>query len=431
LSKVVLGIETGSFLVILVWYQTQMFSTRSKLTLARATLLQDTPVYVQFYITARCNLTCKQCNIIYANSDVREATLDEIKKIADNFAEMGVAMVLLTGGEPFTRQDLPAIIREFESRGVHVRMQTNGLATDERIHEVVDAGGCDISISLDSLWPGNQDDINGGFNKSWHAALQAMASFTKYLPKEKSFASLGCVIQRDNLGDVEDVIRFGTAIDWFSSIVPIHTTTFDRPMNFRSFDQSKRWKQQDLPYLDQLIERIRAMKQEGYLLYDSDQYLNDIKRFAADQPTTWRERNNHVCDSPNLYFAVLPNGDFAPCCDHRLSSNIPTYGENFPEHYRSKLFRDEVLKITKPCSGCMYGSYPEMTISMRYLKAKMERIKTFITSPPTKNWPVTYEQMLTHAERIRNEQRERISLPTHQHRMQLNAGDDQETIQLS
>ena len=83
-----------------------MFSNRSKLTLARSTLLQDTPVYVQFYITARCNLTCKQCNIIYANSDVREATLDEIKRMADNFAKMGVAMVLLTGGEPFTRLDI-------------------------------------------------------------------------------------------------------------------------------------------------------------------------------------------------------------------------------------------------------------------------------------------------------------------------------------
>ena len=195
-----------------------MFSSLSKMTLARAALLQDAPVYVQFYITARCNLTCKQCNIIYANSDVRECTLDEIKRIADNFAQMGVAMVLLTGGEPFTRLDLPDIIRAFESRGVHVRMQTNGLATDERIHESIEAGGCDISISLDSLWPGNQDDINGGFAKSWHDALRAMAAFTKYLPKENSFASLGCVIQRDNLGDVEDVIRFGTEISWFSSI---------------------------------------------------------------------------------------------------------------------------------------------------------------------------------------------------------------------
>src|SRR3954469_20571946 len=102
-----------------------MFSSLSKKTLARAALLQDAPVYVQFYITARCNLTCKQCNIIYANSDVRECTLDEIKRMADNFQRLGVAMILLRGGEPFIRQDLPEIVREFVSRGIHVRMQTN------------------------------------------------------------------------------------------------------------------------------------------------------------------------------------------------------------------------------------------------------------------------------------------------------------------
>ncbi len=407
-----------------------MFSSLSKKTLARAALLQDAPVYVQFYITARCNLTCKQCNIIYANSDVRECTLDEIKRIADNFAAMGVAMVLLTGGEPFSRLDLADIIREFESRGVHVRMQTNGLATEERIQEVIAAGGRDISISLDSLWPGNQDDINGGFARSWHDALRAMAAFTKHLPKEGSFASLGCVLQRDNLGDIEDVIRFGTAISWFTSLVPIHVTTFDKPMNFRTFDQTKRWKREELSYVDQLIERVRAMRREGFLLYDSDQYLDDIKRFAAEQPTTWRQKHDGLCDSPNLYFAVLPNGDFAPCCDHRIPSHVHCYDRNFPEVYRNKVFRDEVLKVTRACSGCMYGSYPEMTISMRYLAAKWERAKLFLASPPPKQWPVSYEQMLALAEQIRNEARDRVSLPGHPHRLALES-TDQETASLA
>ena len=407
-----------------------MFSSLSKKTLARAALLQDAPVYVQFYITARCNLTCKQCNIIYANSDVRECTLDEIKRIADNFAAMGVAMVLLTGGEPFTRQDLPEIIHAFESRGVHVRMQTNGLATDERIQAAIEAGGCDISISLDSLWPGNQDDINGGFTKSWHDALRAMATFTRLLPEKGSFASLGCVLQRDSLSDVEDVIRFGTEISWFTSLVPIHVTTFDKPMNFRTFDQRKRWKPEELPYVDQLIERVRAMRKEGYLLYDSDQYLDDIKRFAAESPTTWRQKNDNVCDSPNLYFAVLPNGDFAPCCDHRIASNIPTYGKDFPRIYRDKVFRDEVLRTTRACSGCMYGSYPEMTIAMRYLAAKWERAKLFLAAPPAKKWPVSYEEMLAIAERIRTADHPRVDLPGHAERMSLAADDDQASAEL-
>lgn len=219
-----------------------MFSNLSKLTLAKAALFQNAPIYVQFYITARCNLTCEQCNIIYTNSDVKECSIDEIKRIADNFAEMGVAIVLLTGGEPFARKDLPEIIYAFESRGIHVRMQTNGFASEEQIHSAIEAGGKDISISLDSLNPGVQDKINGEFNKSWNQAIKAISTFTKLLPKENSFASLGCVLQPYNLSDIEDVVKFGTAISWFTSLVPVHVSDYAHPRGFRTFDSNLRFR---------------------------------------------------------------------------------------------------------------------------------------------------------------------------------------------
>jgi MoaA/NifB/PqqE/SkfB family radical SAM enzyme len=384
-----------------------MFSSLSKVTLVKAALFQDAPVYVQFYVTARCNLTCEQCNIIYANSDVRECTIDEIKRIADNFAKMGVAIVLLTGGEPFARKDLPEIIQAFESRGVHVRMQTNGFASEEQIARAVEAGGKDISISLDSLQPAMQDKINGDFNKSWHQALKAMALFTKYLPSEGSFASLGCVLQPQNMGDIEDVVRFGSAISWFASLVPVHVSDYAHPRGFRTFDQTLRFKKDELPVVDAVIERVRKMRKEGFLLFDSDQYLDDIKRFVRDEAITWRSHNDNVCDTPNLYFALLPNGEFAPCCDHRLGNSYPAYESNFPQIYRSKAWREEVAQVTRACDGCMYGSYPEMTISMRYMAAKLQRIGTFLTSPPVKNWPLSYEQLLTLAENIRSEDRDR------------------------
>ena len=388
-----------------------MFSSLSKLTLARAALFQDAPVYVQFYVTARCNLTCQQCNIIYANSDVRECTIDEVHRIAENFARMGVAIVLLTGGEPFARKDLPDIIRAFESRGVHVRMQTNGFATEAQIEAAVAAGGKDISISLDSLQPATQDHVNGDFPESWHDAMKAIALFTKLLPKEGSFASLGCVLMPDNVGDIEDVVRFGTAIKWFTSLVPVHVTGHGRPRGFRTFDQSVKFLPQDCGAVDAVIERVRAMQKEGFLLYDSDHYLDDMKRFVRDQPTTWRDRNEGVCDSPNLYFAVLPNGDFAPCCDYRLAKPVATYAPDFPAVYREASFRKDVKDVVAPCEGCMYGSYPEMTISMRYFAAKLQRVKTFLTSPPEKtNWPLSYEALLELARSIREEPRDRPRL---------------------
>jgi MoaA/NifB/PqqE/SkfB family radical SAM enzyme len=376
------------------------FSTKAKLTLAQSTLAQNKPVYIQYYITARCNLTCKQCNIRYANADMRECTLEEIKYIAENFAKIGVAMILLTGGEPFTRQDLPEIIKEFSSRGIHVRMQTNGLASEEAIHRAIEFGGNDISISLDSLHQKTQDDINGGFPKSWNRALDAVSVFTKYLPKKDSFASFGCVLQRDNLNDIEDVISFGSKIGWFTSLVPIHVSTKFHPLGFRTYDQRLRFKPEEYEGVDSVVERVRTMQKEGYLVYDSDQYLDDIKRFVRNEPTTWRQKNAGVCDSPNLYFAVLPNGDFAPCCDWRLPNTVSAFDQNFPDVYRSQTLRDDVYAITSKCPGCMYGSYPEMSISMRYMAAKLQRIQNFFTAPPPKPWPLSYTELIHTAETI-------------------------------
>jgi MoaA/NifB/PqqE/SkfB family radical SAM enzyme len=386
-----------------------MFSGLSKKTLFKAALFHDAPVYVQFFVTARCNLTCKQCNIIYANADVRECTIDEIKRIADNFAKMGVAIVLLTGGEPFVRKDLPEIIESFESRAVHVRMQTNGFASEEQIARAVEAGGKDISISLDSLRPAVQDNICGNFNGSWHRALKAIAFFTKYLPKEDSFASLGCVLQPQNMGDIEDIVRFGSAISWFTSLVPVHITDYAHPRGFSTFDQTLRFRKDELPVVDALIDRVKKLRNQGYLLYDSDQYLDDIKRFVRNEPIDWRSHNDQVCDTPNLYFVLLPNGEFAPCCDYRIDSSYPAYESDFPKIFRSKAFRNEVLQITHNCKGCMYGSYPEITISMRYFTAKLQRLGTFFTSPFKKKWPLTYNQLIDLAKNIRNEPRSRLN----------------------
>ena len=143
------------------------------------------------------------------------------------------------------------------------------------------------------------------------------------------------------------------------------------------------------------------------MLYDSDQYIDDIKKFIRDKTTSWRSKNKNICDSPNLYFALLPNGNFAPCCDFRIPKQYPAYSSEFPNIYREAAFRKEVHDVVSQCDGCMYGSYPEITISMRFLAAKIQRIKTFMSSPPKKNWPLTYDELIEKADRILNESRKR------------------------
>ncbi|MBI1861048.1 MAG: radical SAM protein [Deltaproteobacteria bacterium] len=342
----------------------------------RSLITKDSPIYVQYYVTARCNLACEQCNVIYSNADVREATTDEARRVAENLAELGVSVVLLTGGEPFCRKDLPEIVKAFSSNGIHVRLQTNGLATRANLEACVKAGANDISISLDSLEPDAQDTINGGVANSWTRAIRTIALVNEIFPQD-SFAAFGCVLAPRNVTHIPNVIRFATEIGWWVSLVPAHTAPHDNPMSFRTFDPNLRFPREMWPVVDATLEEVKRLRGEGHNVYDSDPYFEDIKRLVRGEPVEWRRRNEGVCDSPNLYFAILPNTQMAVCCDWRLNSFVSAAQKDFPEVYRSRALRQEVKGIAQKCPGCLFGSFPEISISSRYMVPLLSRALFF------------------------------------------------------
>jgi MoaA/NifB/PqqE/SkfB family radical SAM enzyme len=345
--------------------------------LAASVVTKDSPAYVQFYVTARCNLTCEQCNVIYANADQEEATTDQCRKIAENLARIGTSVVLLTGGEPFVRKDIVEIAKAMIDNGVHPRLQTNGLATRRQLEAMSAIGAHDISISLDSPVPGLQDTINGGFDNSWLRAVKAMAAINETFP-EASFAALGCVLAPRNLEHIGSVIEFATAIGWWVSLVPAHATQASEPRSFSTFDASLRFPAAQRGRVKEVLEEAKRLRNAGCNLYDSDEYLDDIYRFICGEPVQWRRRNGGVCDAPNLYFAIQPNGDMAVCCDYRLPQSYPVYHDDFPAMYRDRTLRGQARHIAERCSGCMYGSFPEITISSRFFVPMLARAKLFL-----------------------------------------------------
>ncbi len=308
------------------------FSLQQKIALARSLITKTSPAYVQFYITARCNLACEQCNIIYADANAQEMTIDQIRLMAENLAAIGVCVILLIGGEPFVRKDLPEIVKAFTENGIHVRMQTNGLATRQALEECVRNGAHDISISLDSLRPELQDTINGGFRKSWERAINSVSVINDIFP-ENGTAFFNNVLMPRNLHDIQDVIRFASAIGWGVSVVPVHVSTPDKPRGFQTFDDEAvvTFPKERYAEVKKAVEHLKSLRKSGLNLYDSDEYLDDVYRFVAKEPLQWRRRNNNVCDSPNLYFAIAPNGNLKVCCDYEPNGRYPVYDPEFPE----------------------------------------------------------------------------------------------------
>ncbi len=377
------------------------FTRKQQLSLARSLFTKTSPSYVQYYITARCNLACEQCNIIYAQADAEEMNIEQIRRMAANLAEIGVCIVLLIGGEPFVRKDLHLIAKAFTDVGIHVRLQTNGLAKRDDLQRCVDAGAHDISISLDSLEGARQERINGGFSKSWHRAIETMADVNDIFP-ENGTAFFGTVLMPRNLFHIKDVVEFGQAIGWGVSLVPAHVSNQDQPKGFRTFDDSGvcTFPPESYPMVRETIDELKGMKRAGYPLYDSEEYLDDIYRFIAGEPLAWRSRNGGVCDSPNLYFAIEPNGKIQPCCDYKMDESFATYDDAFPNWYRSGRIHDSVYRYTANCSGCMYGSYPEISVSVRYLRHMIRRFQYFNMGAGCTLKKLTYEEMLGIADDI-------------------------------
>lgn len=91
----------------------------------------DSPVPLQsayLHVTHHCNLNCIGCySAVDARNARRDLTLDELRGIIDALADAGCRHVVISGGEPFLRDDLAAIVAYVRERGIDsVDVLTNG-----------------------------------------------------------------------------------------------------------------------------------------------------------------------------------------------------------------------------------------------------------------------------------------------------------------
>lgn len=88
-------------------------------------------------VTARCNLHCVHCYINLPLNDrdaqKKELTYKEFCNIIDQIVDEGCLWLLLTGGEPFIRQDFLDIYTYAKKKGLLITIFTNGTTITPRI----------------------------------------------------------------------------------------------------------------------------------------------------------------------------------------------------------------------------------------------------------------------------------------------------------
>lgn len=111
--------------------------------------------YLRLAVTDRCNLRCAYCMPLNIKYLPKKELLDyeEMLRLCNVLAEMGITKVRITGGEPFVRKEIDYFIKELNQiKSIEqIHLTTNGTLVNPHIHQLKAMGIKSVNLSLDSL----------------------------------------------------------------------------------------------------------------------------------------------------------------------------------------------------------------------------------------------------------------------------------------
>ena len=121
----------------------------------------------------RCNLTCKHCYSISADTDFKgELSTEEVFTVMDDLKAFRVPALILSGGEPLLRPDIFEIAARSKALGFYTALSSNGTLIDEAMcRRIAEVDFHYVGISLDGIAATHDKfrRMDGAFDKSLKA----------------------------------------------------------------------------------------------------------------------------------------------------------------------------------------------------------------------------------------------------------------------
>ena len=168
-----------------------------------------TPISGTFELTPRCNMNCRMCYIRMSKEEMeargREFTAAEWIEMGKTCADRGMLFLLLTGGEPFLRQDFREIYTELKKLGLLISINTNGTMIDrETVEWLKQDPPSKINITL-----------YGGSNETYRrlcmhpTGYDAATRAIDLLHEAGIYVTINASFTKYNIEDMEAIYAFG------------------------------------------------------------------------------------------------------------------------------------------------------------------------------------------------------------------------------
>jgi len=161
-------------------------------------------------LTDRCNLSCTHC---YSRSGPERTTEGELTtaeafSVIDDLADMGVPLILFTGGEPLMRADIWELATHARSRGLKMALSTNGtLITPDIARRIKESGIEYAGISLDGACAKTHDR----FRNSPGAFDQTIRAFSACKEAELR-CGVRVTLTKENFRELESLVDLALSL---------------------------------------------------------------------------------------------------------------------------------------------------------------------------------------------------------------------------
>ncbi len=285
------------------------------------------PKTILLFVTNSCQMRCEFCSYKDKFNVVEEQlSLNEIESLAKNFKNL--PRLILTGGEPFLREDINNICSIFHRycKTTYIGIVTNGYLTEKIFYKVrsileqTKIRYLKIQISLDAL--SEEHDRLRGTNSAFYKAVETLVALKKLEVKYRNlFLEISSVVTTFLINDIERFVNYFQAFR-----VPIKFSII-RNAGSRIFD----FTEENLNPLCPRPGAIYPTIEQLGIFYKTTKEINDRSeyrfwsffqqmKFENCLRILKEKRRILPCYAGSIEAVIYDNGDVAFC------ENIPPIG---------------------------------------------------------------------------------------------------------
>lgn len=310
------------------------------------------PFFASLLITQRCNLRCVMCDqwrICEENPELVKSELKtaELKKLIVDLKELGSKIIILTGGEPFLRQDVFDLIEYAKRLDLSVLIDSNGSLITERIARGIRSSGLDgISVSIDGA-DQKTHDYHRGVDGAFEKAIHGVRNLLKFKNEDLKVAIV-TTITRQNFKELPKIVDLANYLGVYGvRFEPVNI----RPLITVSVESKERQlmlNRKEAALLKNIMERVIEKTRRYDLHTDPVPFLRGIPKYFENP-----QRKFSKCFVGYLGCLFGPEGNLYVCGSF-LDSPIGNIREtSLKELWFSSKFRHiRGLIRMGICQGC-------------------------------------------------------------------------------